>query len=134
MANIYKVFRNDKLENTGIILNYGDFSIKIKRAGGLNKDYLKSLAKHGKENKLAMKNDTIDDEKSRIIFARIYAESIVIGWENVEDKNGEIAFNYDNCLKLLIELPDLFDDIQKCASDVSLFRAEEEYLEESKKQ
>lgn len=55
----------------------------------------------------------------------MYAETIVLGWENVEDADGNpLAFNTANAIKLFTDLPDLFRDIQEQSQRSALFRAE----------
>lgn len=53
----------------------------------------------------------------------MYAESVVLGWEGVTNREGEVlTFNKENAVKLFEDLPDLFEDIVVQAQKAVLFR------------
>ena len=55
----------------------------------------------------------------------VYAETIVLGWDNVQDAEGnDLAFSKENVIKLFTDLPELFEDVQNAASTQALFRQE----------
>ena len=59
------------------------------------------------------------------LLAEIYAESVLVKWENVTDENGnELEFNKENAVKILLDLPDMFDRLVMVADDVSEFGGE----------
>lgn len=126
--SLYKLFKTDKDKESGrgITLKYGTASITIHRAGNGNPLYRKlnneNLRKHGRELELGL----LTPEEDNRIMAEIYAESVVIGWENVCDESGkEMAFNKENAVKLFTDLPDLFADLKNAATDRALFKAQE---------
>jgi hypothetical protein len=126
--NAYEMFQtNDKLEQeTGVVLNYGEFKIHIVRAGGSNKKFSKVLQTKMKPYRRQMDTDTLADGVAEKLLAEAYAESVILNWENVTDKDGKVlSFTKENVVKLLTDLPELFKDIQEQANKVSLFRAEE---------
>lgn len=126
--SIYKKFATDAgLEaEKGVTIDYGDFSITIKRAGGANKEYVKVFSQKVKPYRLMMQAGNMADEKAAQIMAEVYAETVIIDWKGITDENGKkLAFNRENCIKVLTDLPDLFSMIQAEAERVSNFRKEE---------
>lgn len=130
--SLYSQFKTDAaLEKDGVILQYGNNSdgkpiqITIARAGGSNVRFMKSMDHHRKPYRRQIQNDTLDPETATVLLAKVYAESVILGWSGVEDENGNLMdYNVKNCEKLLIDLPDLFIDIQEQANKVALFREE----------
>ena len=126
MSGPYSVFRTDKaLEKEGIVLDYGDFKIKVARAGGANAAFQKALAAKVRPYKRQLDAGTIPDDVAEKLFLDVYAESVVLGWEGVTDENGKpLPFSKENAVKLFSDLPDLFRDVQSQAASISNFRAE----------
>ena len=127
MAGAYELFKTDEnLETKGVNLNYGDFSIRVARAGGANKKYAKVFEAKIRPFRRAIQTDTMDPEVDRRIMAEVYAETVIIGWKGMKGQDGkELAFNKANVVKVLTDLPDLFADIIGQANQVSVFRADE---------
>ena len=126
MSGPYSVFRTDKtLEKEGIVLDYGDFKIKVARAGGSNAAFQKALTSKIRPYKRQIDAGTIPDDVAEKLFLDVYAESVVLGWEGVTDENGNpLPFSKENAVKLFSDLPDLFRDVQNQAAAISNFRAE----------
>ncbi len=130
--SLYKQFKTDNsLEKEGILLEYGENSkgkpitIRIARAGGANKAYEKRMEIRVKPYRRQIQNEIIETALVEKIIKQVYAETIVLGWENVEDENGnDMEFSVENCLKLFDDLPDLFRDIQEQSQRAALFRQE----------
>jgi hypothetical protein len=124
---LYRKFGTDSnVETAGVVLDYGEgVKIRIARAGGANKAYLKALERLSRKYRRQIQLDILDEETAREVFRAIYAETIVIGWEGVTGREGKpIEFSRENCIKLFEDLPDLFADIQAQAGNAALFRAE----------
>lgn len=132
MSTLYSQFEtDDTLEKKGILLEYGTtddgkpICIRIARAGGANKAYDKRMEAEVKPHRRMIQNETIEKSVVDRILKKVYAETVVIGWENVQDKNGkDMPFNSANCIQLFEDLPDLFKDIQEQSQRAVLFRAE----------
>ena len=132
MSSLYSQFQTDKnVEKEGVVLTYGmnsknkPIEIRIARAGGANVRYNKLLEAATKPYRRQLQNETMDNELAEQITQKVYAQSILLGWENVEDENGvELSFNVDNCMKLFKDLPDLWSDIQIQSTRAALFRAQ----------
>lgn len=124
--NPYELFgTSEQLENNGIEINYGSFSISIARAGGHNRAFQNRLAELTRQHKRAIANGRLGEEEARKIMLQAFA-SVVVGWEGVTDREGNpMPFNQQNVIKLLADLPDLFEDLKEQATDASLFRQEQ---------
>lgn len=128
--SLYKSFSTNKdLERDGIVLDYGTndagspIQIRIARAGGNNQKFAKVLEAKLRPHKRAMANETMDNGVAQRLLIETYAESIVLGWEGVQDRDGQdMPFNKQNVIKLFTDLPDLFTDVQQQAQKAALFR------------
>ena len=104
-------------KETGVVIDYGDFQIKILRAGGANSKYARVRQREYKKHKYAIDSGAMPDEVFRKIMITVYAEAVIIGWEGVRGKptetapDGEILpFTQENVITVLNDLPALFDD------------------------
>lgn len=129
---LYAQFKTDtSLETTGILLQYGNNSkglpiaIRIARAGGANKNYAKLMEARVKPYRRQIQNETIERALLDGIVKQVFAETVVIGWENVEDENNSpLSFSVPNVLKVFEDLPDLYADIQEVSQKAAAFRNE----------
>lgn len=132
MTNLYSAFKTDSdLEKNGIVLQYGlnsknkPIEFRIARAGGANARYAKVLEHKIKPHRRMIQNGNIAEEVAMAAIRETFVETVLIGWDGVEDENNErLEFSKENALKLFIDLPDLFRDIKEQAENGSLFRAE----------
>lgn len=128
--SLYKNFKTDTtMEKEGILLDYGQnddgtsIRIRIARAGGANQRYLKRMDYLSRPYRHQLQRETLDAKTMENIVRQAYAETIVLGWENVQDEDGaDIEFSVENALKLFKDLPELFDDIQKASQKIALFK------------
>ena len=108
------------------VLQYGDFKIEVKRAGSSNSAYTKLLAAKVKPFRFQIQSGTIDADVIRKVMAEVFAKTVIVGWEGVTDRKGKkLEFTHENCVKVLTDLPDMFEDIQDQADKLSNFRKEE---------
>lgn len=140
--SLYKQFKTDNdLEKSGIVLEYGENShgkpigIRIGRAGGGNLAYQRLLEARVKPYRRQIQNETIENALVEKLMREVYAETVVIGWENVEfpvldaagndtGKTEELPYTVENCVRLFNDLPELYRDIQEQSQRAALFRAE----------
>lgn len=130
--NLYKQFGTNKsLEKEGIYIDYGKNSngspirIRIARAGGANVRFQKVLEAKSKPYRRQIQNDTADAEVVDQLMKEVYAETIILGWEGVDDAEGnEIPFTKENCVRLFNDLPDLWSDIAEVSRKTAAFRNE----------
>lgn len=130
---LYSAFATDRdVEKSGIFIQYGTVErdgkevpvqIKIARAGGGNARFDKVFEVKTKPYKRMIQTDTLPDSLNKQIMREVYAECVILGWENVQDADGEfIEFNQKNVIQVMTDLPDLFTDIQVQANKAALFR------------
>ena len=125
--SLYKSFKTDaNAEVNGIELDFGSGTIfKIARAGKSNPAFAKASRSRLKPYLFAIKAGTLSDDQASSIMVQVYADSVVLGWVGVTDESGkEMEFNRDNVVKLLTDLPDLFEQIKEYAEDKDSFNAD----------
>jgi hypothetical protein len=128
MSNTYSMFKTDSTtEQTGIWLRYSPtMRIRVARSGGGNVAFAKALEAKSKPYRLAIKNEMMDNELGKQILIEVYAETVVLGWEGVTDERGkDLPHSRENVVKLLTDLPDLFQDIIEQSSKMALFRQQQ---------
>lgn len=121
----YAAYKTDESRETkGVILDLGDAGkYRIARAGGANQKFQKRLAAITKPYRRAIQTGNIDEKLADSLMAKVYAETVLLSWEDVTGEDGQpLPFNVDNAVKLFTDLPDLFKDIRQTADDASLFR------------
>lgn len=128
VKTLYDQFETNREAETekGVVLDYGAAGkIRIHRAGGGNQKFKNYTSAKLKPYTRQISAGTMDEEVSRKLTADIYARTVIVGWEGVLDRSGNVLeFNYDNVVKILMDLPDLFEDIQRAAQDAANFRAD----------
>lgn len=130
--SLYSNFKTDtNLEVAGVDLNYGknskgkDMLIKVRRAGGANKAYQKAITNKMRPFQRQIQTGTMDNGVADQLILDVYAETVVIGWENIEDENGnELPFSVENVKKVFSDLPDLAADVRSQAQEIAIFRAD----------
>lgn len=139
---MYDQFATDTdLELKGIWIDYGDFRVKLARAGGANKKHLSYMEKKTKPFRRAIQAGTMSEERGAEILYDVYAKTVVLDWEVSDgvDKDGMtkwkrgihkedggiLPFTEENVVQTFKNLPDLFLDLRQAAEGASLFRKEE---------
>lgn len=131
--SIFSQFATDrKKENDGVTVSYGfnddgtEIKFFISRMGKSNKAYTKELEKATRPYRRQFELGTMDEKKAEDIFMEVFSKTILKGWENVQDKEGNIIeFNRFKAVDLFKALPDLFQDLQEKANSAALFREAE---------
>lgn len=151
---LYKTFQTDTdLEREGIIVNFGSVKFSLARAGGRNKAFKEVFSAKAKRHRAELDNETMSDEMADRIMAESYAAAVILGWwtrkENekgdpVLDKDGnevwqdhivnkdgkKVKYSVDECVKILLDLPDMFQTLQSYASKAANFRKEMDEVDE----
>lgn len=126
--SLYKTYKTDpKIEEDGRWLDYfGEgIEIKIARAGGANKKYMRCAEKFRRKFKRQIELDRMSDDVALKEGIEVYADSVILDWKGVKDENEELLpFNRENVIKVMNDLPDLFFDLQAAAVDGKLFSAD----------
>jgi len=127
MGSPYQLFQtSQKAEDQGILVDYGDFAIRIKRAGEGNKEFRVGLQRLLKKYRIAFEIDAVNDAQILPEFVALFANFVLVDWVNVTDQEGNlIPFTAENAKKLLLDLPALFVDLRTRATDYKNFRAQE---------
>lgn len=122
----YDLFGTDQnLEKDGIVIDYGDFSLKIARSGGGNVNYKRLAAAKLKPYAHQLQTGTLDDDRARDLMLEIFVDSVLLDWKGVVDEKGKaIKYTRENAIKLFKDLPDLYADITEQANKTSNFRRE----------
>lgn len=124
----YKQFSTDKeLETNGVVHDLGAAGrFRLARAGGSNERYNKRIMQLTKPFRRAIATNTMDSAEAERITAKVFAETVVLGWEGVTGPDGsELPYSVDNAVMLFTDLPDLFAELRAAATDASIFRSEE---------
>ena len=130
---LFKTFESDRdLEKNGITLQYGTtvrdgkdvpVEIIIARAGGNNSRFDKVFEAKTKPYKRMIQTESLDPEVGKRIMRETYAECVILGWNNVQNREGVfLDFTKKNVELLMEELPELFADIQTQANKQAIFR------------
>lgn len=146
-AKLYQMFEMDTdLEREGISVNYGSVKFQIARAGGRNKAFKDIFSAKAKKHRTQIDNETMSDDMADRIMAESYAEAVVLGWwsrkeddagdpilkkgeeqwvDTIENKEGKkVKYSIEECVRLFLDLPDLFQSLQSYATKAGNYRKE----------
>lgn len=130
--SLYKNFKTDKkAESDGawftVSLDDNGKPIRflISRAGPTNPRFTAGYNRYVKPKNKDLQNSTMGLDELQKLLVKLYAEVIVLGWENVQDEKGkDLPFSQANAEKLMADLPDLFEIIVDRATNMEGFRQE----------
>lgn len=134
MAGPYSQYNTDQtLELDGVWLNYGDFRVRVARAGGANQKYQAELAAAMRPYRRQVNSGNMDESVARRILLEVFCRTVILDWDSEEFGAGKIPgpegeplpFNQHNVQQVMTDLPDLFDDLRQASQEVANFRAEE---------
>lgn len=133
MAKLASIFgTNQQLEKEGVWIEIQDpgagepARIKIARAGGTNDKLAKVADEKWKPYRQLLTRGLVPPDVERKVIAEIYAESVVLDWQNVEDEDGHpIPFTPAACAAMMLALPDFLSQVMIEAKRLDNFRAEE---------
>lgn len=136
--SIFKQFGTDKTkEIEGVLVEYpanedGSIpSFKLARMCRSNKRYVKAVETATRPHKRAGELGTIKPEVAEEIMLDVFVGTILLGWENLQDLEGkEIPYSKSKAKEIMVEIPDLYDDLQKKANDINTFLKSEMEQEE----
>jgi hypothetical protein len=129
-ANLYGTFGSDpELEQKGITLDYAlengkRVEFTIKRAGARNAAWKKAYREHVQA--IEGSGRELSEQESAELLAGVYADTIVLGWNGVEDVDGKpVPFTKKDCRELLVFLPELLQLIVNDSHNRANFRRDE---------
>jgi hypothetical protein len=118
---------SSKLEQEGIWLDYGDFRIRVTRAGATNTRFKKLFEAKMKPHRRAVSAETLSNDIADRVTREVWSESIVLGWDSklgdglIPYKGESYSFSAANCVQLFEDLPDLFIDVREQSMKLGLF-------------
>ena len=136
--SLYSLFETDEsaeLDGFELVLFDEDVEIKftLARAGGNNKKFALRLQALMKPHKFAIEKGTMKDEAAEAIMCQVIAETLVLDWSGVTDREGnELEYSVAKAKELLLELPALRQMILEEAQNVANFQAVEREEREEK--
>lgn len=133
--SLYKQFKTDAvLEQDGVLIDYQDFRLRLRRSGGSNKRYASAFQKAMRP----WRNKDIDREDvsvRRDLLVSVFVEACYVehSWETkvngeyqkgIEGESGELLpGSFGNVLKVLKDLPDLATALSKESEDIDHYLA-----------
>ena len=120
--------RDDELETKeGVDLRFPNKSvITILRAGGSNDKFNRAFSRITKPFQRQLQAGQLDKDTSDKLYAEVYAESVIVGWDGIETPDGEpVPFNKKNVIEFLIAMPEVFVEIRVRADNIETFRRAE---------
>lgn len=135
MKSPYDAFEvDDRAASEGVWLDYGSFRIRIARAWQNNHGFTRLLDASMKPYRRLLENGTMDQEVLKSVMADVYSKRIILSCE-YKDKDGKtwkagiigkdgkvLPSDPEHVKKLLLDLPDLFDDIVNQSKSLELFK------------
>lgn len=134
--SMYQQFKTDpQVEKDGVWLDYGDFRIRIARAGGANKKFQKVTERLTRPYRRALATGTIDPDVAEGLLMQAYAEAVVREWEvfrhdewvpGIEGPDGDILeVTTENIVATFQALRStLYEDVKEQATSWALFKAD----------
>lgn len=112
-----------KLENEGVVLDFGGPRFRVLRANPANRKYKSVFNAKTRPYAQALQRGALSEEKSDEILMDVFFETVVLGWENVTNQAGEpLDFNRANFMWLMKQLPDLWTAIRQESSNIENFQ------------
>jgi len=124
-TNLDKLFKTEKaLETEGIWFDISETTgFRLKRFGGANNPKVKELMNRlYKPYARMIENGTFPLEKEMELTARIFVMSAMTDWRGVEIDGQEKPFSVEEAVKLLIQLPELYEALYSHATDFKNFK------------
>jgi len=142
--SMYSAFKTDqKKETEGVIVDFGNFRVTVRRAGGANKAFQKAMERIVAPYRRIAQLGTMQEGKMRELLAEGYAEAIITNWEyqkEAEDGLGEPVWTkgleladgsigevtQENVKTVLVAQPDIFDMVKDVADNLRNYRTEDD--------
>lgn len=120
---------SEKLEKQGRWLDFGPaeedgkkIRVRIARAGGMNSSFKRMMESRSRPHRRAMEKGRMDPDTLTRIMIEVLAETVILAWENVVDKEGKkMTCNKENKIKIMTDLPDFYAEILEYATKGDTF-------------
>lgn len=138
--SMYAAFATDpKKEAEGVFVEFGEFRVLIRRAGGANKLYQKTMETLVAPHRRILQLGQLQEGTMKAILAEGYAKAIVVDWQYQADDGlgskdwksgielpdgtmGEV--NVENVKAVLLAFPVIFDALKETAEAIAGFKSE----------
>jgi hypothetical protein len=132
-STIWDLKTNTSKELEGIWVEYPepgfDMKFRVRRAGGSNFAFVSAWAQamrpYGKvADRVSATNQKVIDQMRKDL-AKVFIDHCLMGWEGeslVGEDGAPLAFNKDNALKVLTQIPSVFDWLKEQAATDENFR------------
>lgn len=124
MSAIARFHTDKQLEKDGIWIDYGEFQIKIARAGDSNPRYVQRRESLMRPLRRQIDNGTLSREKQDEILKQLFCECVVLDWKGAifsDDPEENVPCTIDAVTDLVEKAPDLYADLLLQATDYKLF-------------
>lgn len=127
--DIFASYASDEVKETdGVWVDIGDAQFLIARSGNLN--YAKKLSREFERNQKALeRKDEAADKLSEKLMIGVLADTILLGWKNVQFKGAELSYSKDNAA-MLLGVKDFRKVIMQAADDFNAYRVSQEESQE----
>lgn len=122
---------NQTKEQTGVAIEFGtneDGTVPtfyLSRMAKANKRYSKAMELKFRPHQRAIQSKTLSDDLANRLMLEVFVESVITGYENIQDENGKAITTNEGVIDLFTKLPDLHAELEENAKDISLFRDED---------
>lgn len=132
MSGLFKQYKtNSAKESEGVEIEFPEAQNEdgtipvfvISRMGKGNKTYSKALEAATRPYRRQVELGTLKNEVAEGLFLGVFVDTILRGWKNVQAEDGiELPYTKDNAIKLLTDLPDVYERLQEEAKLAANFR------------
>jgi hypothetical protein len=98
--------------------------VKLARMARTNPRYVASLEHYSKLYKVELAHDLMDSAKGEAPFRAVFCDTILLAWENMQDKQGK-DIDFKDRDALLVKLPAFYDVLRAYATELQAFKATE---------
>jgi len=133
MANIESIKTDLQKETEGVWVNF-EVGIRLKIARARNAAYRESMRKIMEPHRKTIREGGMDIEDLEDLLRQVRAETILLDWENIEDKNGNpITYSSKQALEFFNdpELRDFYTFVITQSENMENFK--KELVEDSEK-
>lgn len=133
--SLYKKFKTDenkevngfRVELTEAVNQDGSIPVFIVgRIHEGNVNYSRAVDRASRPHRRQIQLGVFDNQKAERILRDVFIESVLLGWENVQDEKGnKLPFNKENAIKLFDDLPDLYKLLRSEAAEFENFKVSE---------
>lgn len=114
------------MESSGIWFRISEeLQFRVRRFGGKNSDKVRqAIAKYNKPYTLQIQKGTLDPDLETELMTKAFVESCLTDWKGVEIDGEPQEFSTEKAIELLIELPELTNELIAHAQKIDNYKVE----------